>query len=203
MNAFAGIGMGAIQTGLFLPRARDAGLESTLLVRDRRLAEGVERAGRIVVNVAGADGIVQEEVPGIGIRVLGDPDCCDDLVAAGEITIAVSTVSDYAGLAGLLAAAMGRKAAGEGPPCLLYACQNEAGAADSLTQAIMNAGGVGRMFQAVDMVIGKMSRTIRDAGECARLGLVPAFPGAGHAWLVEAYDTIHMSQVDRRKGVER
>jgi len=203
VSAFAGIGMGAIQTGLFLPRALEAGMKTTLLVRDGGLAARVDAAGEICVNLAGHDGLATLSLPDVRAIALTDPACCEILTEASEVAIAVSSIGDYPGLAGLLAEATLRKAAGEGGKCLLYACQNESGAASALTETIIEAGGVPGMFQVLDMVIGKMSRTLRDPDEIARLGLARSFPGATRSWLVEVYDRIHISRVATDRGIER
>ncbi len=195
--------MGAIQTGLFLPRALEAGMACTLLLRDSGLAARVDTAGELRVNVAGHDGLASLALPGIRALPLADPACCRVLTEAREIAIAVSSVRDYPGFAGLLAEATLRKAAGGGGTCLLYVCQNEPGAADALTATIIDAGGCPDMFQALDMVIGKMSRTIRDPEEIARLGLAGSFPGATRAWLVEAYDRIRITRVATESGMVR
>ncbi len=203
MSAFAGIGMGAIQAGLFLPRAQEAGMRRTVLVRRREQAKRAASSSRLCVNVAHSDGLSTLELTDVGAVALADPGCCDVLTAAAEIAVAVPSVEDYAGLAPLLAEATRRKDAGLGPKCLFYACQNEPAAAEALKNAVIGSGGSDQMFQTLDTVIGKMSRTIRDADEAALLGLVPGASGMDESWLVEEYDDIYISKPDASLGFQR
>ncbi len=189
--SFVGIGMGAIQSGLFLPRAQEAGLARTVLVRRAEQAQAIN--GRVTVNVAHADGIRAMHVDDVAAHHLMADAALPALVGATHIAVAVSSVTDYAGLAPLLAQAMQAKAVGRGPPAVLYASENALDAADQLSAAIRAEGGPPDMFEAVDTVIGKMSRTVRDPTEIAEMALVPGVPGLPEAWLVEAYDDIHVS----------
>ena len=203
MNAFVGIGLGAIQAGLFLPRAQEAELKRTVLVRRRIQAQSVAATRELRVNVARDDGLETLELCDVDAIELTDPDCRDALVAATEIAIAVPSVDDYHGLAPLLAEATKRKAEGDGPACLFYACQNKIAAAEALTRAIVSAGGSGEAFRALDTVISKISRTIKDPDEIAMLGLVPGIAGLAESWLVEAHDNIYISKPPAGTGFER
>ncbi|MEM7642647.1 MAG: hypothetical protein AAF366_08970 [Pseudomonadota bacterium] len=196
MTGFVGIGMGAIQAGLFLPRAQEVGLPRTVLVRRPAQAEAIGAAGAIQVNIAEADGLRRLDVTDLRAAPLSDAAALPALVAADQIAVAVSSVLDYPSFAPLLAAAMRAKAAGQGPNAVIYASENDLDAADLLEQAILAEGGDRAVFQAVDTVIGKMSRTLRDPEEIAATGLQPGAPGLPEAWLVEAYDDIFVSAPD-------
>ncbi|MGR3436682.1 MAG: hypothetical protein ACU0CO_17635 [Shimia sp.] len=195
-DSFVGIGMGAIQAGLFLPRAQEAGLPRTILVRRPAQAAAIARAGAIALNVATQGGLTVRHVHDVKAATLDAPEALPALIAATEIAVAVSSVADYAGLAPLLAAATRAKAGGQGPPALIYASENHLEAARLLQDAIVAEGGDPSLFQPVDTVIGKMSRTLRDPSEIARLGLACGTPALPEAWLIEAFDDIHISRVD-------
>ncbi|MEM7491020.1 MAG: hypothetical protein AAF390_18040 [Pseudomonadota bacterium] len=201
MTGFVGIGMGAIQAGLFLPRAQDAGLSRTVLVRRPDQAAAIARARSVTVNVADDGGIRRQTVSDLGAATLRSEAALPALVAAAHIAVAVSSVADYPGFAPLLAEATRAKARGDGPDAVIYASENALDAANLLTRAIVSAGGEPRAFQAVDTVIGKMSRTVRDAAEIEAAALTRGAPDLPEAWLVEAYDDIHVSALDPVRGV--
>ncbi len=168
-------------------------MRRNVLVRRQRQADAVAAASRLCVNVASDHGLSVLELRDVGAAHLSDPVSCDLLTEASEVAISVSSVKDYESLAPLLARASQRKAQGEGPPCVFYICQNEPAAGASLRRAIIDAQGQSDTFETVEMVIGKMSRTIRDANEISQLELEPGVQGLTEAWLVESYDEISIS----------
>lgn len=193
--------MGAIQTGLFLPRAQEANMPRTVLVRRPNQAQQITSASKILVNVALIDRLSTLEVNDIDSVTLNDPRCVELLTAATEIALGVPSTINYTELAPMMAEATRRKSANLGPKCLIYACQNEPSAAATLTKALINSGGCTNSFDAIDMVIGKMSRTIRDQREIQQLGLVKGTKGLPESWLVEHYDDILISAP--RRGFTR
>lgn len=203
MTGFVGIGMGAIQAGLFLPRAQEMGLTRSVLVRRPAQADAIARAGGISVNVAEMDGVRRLDVSELGAAALSDPTALPAVTQASHIAVAVSSVLDYASLAPLLAEATRAKAAGRGPKAVIYASENDLHAASLLEQAILAEDGEASVFQTVDTVIGKMSRTLRDPDEIDGAGLARGAPCLAEAWLVEAYDQIFVSAIDpeRTDGV--
>ena len=134
--SFVGIGMGAIQAGLFLPRAQEAGLARTVLVRRPAQARAISAAGAVTVNVARADGIHRREVSELTAHTLSADAALPALVAATHVAVAVSSVSDYSGLAPLLSAALAAKAAGQGPKAILYTSENALDAAARMAAAL-------------------------------------------------------------------
>lgn len=210
---FVGIGFGAIQTGLFLREAQRSDNFDHYVVAMRRanLAEALNDRGTVTVNIAMPDGIVVETYTHIEARCLSVEEdvarLAQDLLAAHEISVAVSSVDDYVSdhpnsLHRLIAHAVAGKMRGEGPKVLIYSSENHNDAASLLQRAILSAmpeadhAAANNVFQTVDTVIGKMSRVIRDQDEIAEAALAPSFDGGNEAFLVEAFNNILVSQVD-------
>ena len=194
--SFVGIGMGAIQAGLFLPRAQEANVPRTVLVRRPEQARTIDAAGELTINVARADGIYREVIEDMSAMTLNDEGALGVLVAAEHISVAVSSVADYASFAPLLSQAITLKARGEGPKSIFYTSENDLDAAAQLEASIGASPSQAMFFQIVDTVIGKMSRTVRDQDEVDALDLARGASGLPEAWLVEAYDDIYMSSPD-------
>ena len=188
--------MGAIQAGLFLPRAQEVNLPRCVLVRRSEQAKVITCASQIVVNIAQNNDISTIEVNNLNAATLEDPKSIELLTEASEVSVAIPSVKDYPSLVPLFAVASSRKAKGHGPKCLVYVCQNELAAAQQLTNAIASAGGNSDYFQCLDTVIGKMSRTIRATIEIEKLGLKRGAIGLQEAWLVEEYDDIFVTKHD-------
>lgn len=210
---FVGIGFGAIQTGLFLREAQRSGNFDRYVVAMRRvnLAKALNDKGTVTVNIAMPDGIVVETYTHIEARCLSAEEDVvrleQDLLAAHEISVAVSSVGDYVSchpnsLHRLIAHAIAGKMRGEGPKVLIYSSENHNDAASLLQRAILSAmpeadhAAANQVFQTVDTIIGKMSRVIRDQDEIAEAALAPSFDGGNEAFLVEAFNNILVSQVD-------
>ncbi len=210
---FVGLGFGAIQTGLFLREAQRSGNFERYVVAMRRenLAKALNDGGTVTVNIAMPDGIVVETYTHIEARCLSvEEDVVrleQDLLAAHEISVAVSSVDDYVSdnpnsLHLLIAHAIAGKMRGEGPKVLIYSSENHNEAASLLQRAILSAmpeadhAAANKVFQTVDTVIGKMSRVIRDQDEIAEAALASSFDGGNEAFLVEAFNNILVSQVD-------
>ncbi len=210
---FVGLGFGAIQTGLFLREVQMAGgyAQVSVAMRRRDLVDAVNRAGAVTVNVAGASGVVAERYGPLVARHLGTAEEIEalktDLVAANEVSVAVSSVQDYVSdsptsLHRLLAHGIAEKVQGNGPKLLIYTSENHNHAADILTKAILSAlpGDLAPQaetyFQVIDTVIGKMSRIVRDGAEIREACLAPCCDGMEEAFLVEAFKAILMSEVD-------
>lgn len=213
---FVGIGFGAIQTGLFLREAQRSRNFDRYVVAMRRanLAKALNDKGTVTVNIAMPDGIVVETYTHIEARCLSAEEDVvrlkQDLLAAHEISVAVSSVGDYVSdhpnsLHRLIAHAIAGKMRGEGPKVLIYSSENHNDAASLLQRAILSAmpeadhAVANKVFQTVDTVIGKMSRVIRDQDEIAEAALAPSFDGGNEAFLVEAFNNILVSQVDEAR----
>ena len=191
----AGIGFGPIQACLFLREARLSNRFGRLAVGLRRadLVRSMRAAGdRFFVNTATRHGVQADEIPGVDARLLGDAverkRFIADLTSAEEISVAVSTVSQYATCGPecvnrLLAAAIRGKARGDGPRSLIYVAENHRDAARILERAVHKEipvperDGCRAATQFSNTVIGKISMVIRDPGDIAARGLRPAARG--------------------------
>lgn len=210
---FVGIGFGAIQTGLFLREAQRSGNFDRYVVAMRRpdIANAVNEDGMVTVNIAMPDGIVIESYTDIEARCLSVVEDIaqleQDLLAAHEISVAVSSVDDYVSdspnsLHRLIARAVSGKLRGAGPKVLIYSSENHNAAASLLQKAILSAlpdadqPAARHVFQTVDTVIGKMSRVIRDQDEIEEAGLAMFSEQGQEAFLVEAFNNIMVSRVD-------
>ena len=195
MAEFVGIGLGAVQAGLYLARAEAAEMGRAVILRRHEQADCIRRAGFIDVNVAAAESLQWKRIHRVEPLLVTDPACVNHLAAATEIAVAVNSVGDYAGIAPLLAAATRRKSRQGLPPCIIYASENHLAAAHLLRAAIEAEDGVPDRFQTVDTVIGKMSKTIKGEDEITAAGLRRCCPGLSEAWLVEAYDELHIGRI--------
>ena len=209
MRTFVGFGLGPIQAGLFLAEAHRSGRYSRLVVAETApdVLGPVRRAEAVGVNVAHADRVQALTIAPVEVfdpTMPADRAALVDAVAgADEMATALPSVAAYAGggragVAALLAEGLGRKVAGRGPLAVVYAAENQIGAAGLLAAAVLEhvpeAGRapVRRRVQFLDTVIGKMSGRAAAGGD-----LVPIAPGAQHAFLVESFNRILTGQVRR------
>ena len=193
--------MGAIQAGLYLPRAVEAGLSRTVIVRRKEQAKHISDVTQICVNVASRHSLKVQRISSVDALQISEPACIVRLAEASHIAVAVSSVSDYPDIAPMIAAATRMKMERDLPPCIIYASENNVSAGTLLHSEIVSNGGIAAMFQCVDTVIGKISRTIKDPAEISFLNLEPGAPGLAEAWLVESYDDVHISHLNRANTV--
>jgi mannitol-1-phosphate 5-dehydrogenase len=217
-HTYVGFGFGAIQAGLFLYEAQRSGHFKRLVVAEvlPEVVSSLRAAGgRFSVNIAHEDRI---ESATLGpVEIYNPADTADRaalieaLADAHEIGTAVPGVKFYAGegegsLHRLLAAGLARKAEVNGPRAVIYAAENHNYAAELLQEAVLSAlppSAHERTLAPVrflNTVIGKMSGAAEDA---AGLPLLPVTPGAGRAWLVEAFNRILISAIDFEPPFQR
>jgi mannitol-1-phosphate 5-dehydrogenase len=149
-------------------------------------------------------------------RVAADRQALLEAVAeADELATALPSVQTYeqadASTADILAGGLSLKIARHGPPCILYAAENHNHAAEILHELIHKrllpdaAGELDKFFQALNTVIGKMSRVVRDREEIASSSLEPYVENGSRAYLVEEFNRILISQISLPKfkcGIE-
>lgn len=215
-RTFVGIGFGAIQAGLFLDEAFRSGQFGRLVVAEvmpATVAALRAGGGRYTVNVATPTGLVQHVVEGLEILNPHDPAdrprLIEAIATADEMATALPSVAFYGGdqpadAARLLAEGLTR---GADRRTLLYAAENHNHAAEQLEAALARLlpPSVWRArFAAVNTVIGKMSGVVADPAQIAAQALTPLTPGAGRAFLVEAFNRILISRPpwpDYRRGI--
>ena len=203
-GSYVGFGFGAIQGGLFLPFAKNSGNFDRLVVAEiePEIIEGVRaNKGSYSFNIAHADRV--EFVTVDGIEVL-NPTLADDreilvhaIAEAGELATALPSFHLYdtepAPVARLLAEGLTRKSKRPGlPPAVVYAAENDSRAATRLEAFCWDHAPAGFGDKAVfsETVIPKMCSVVQDKNRIEVEQLVPMFPGASRAILVEAYDRI-------------
>lgn len=209
---FVGFGFGPIQAGLFLFEAWRSGRFDRLVVAevDTDLVTALRRAGhRYGLNVAHADGIRTWTVD--GVECLNPRDEVDRatliaaIASAGEMATALPSVDTYGGggpgsPAALIAAGLARKRADPGlPPAVIYAAENHNRAAEILDARIASCGvrPADARTQCVNTVIGKMSGAVGMDSTPGSRGLAPVTPDSRRAFLVEAFNSILVSRIDR------
>lgn len=202
-RTFVGFGFGPIQAGLFLFEAFRSGNFSRLVAVeiDRALVDAVRGSGgRYALNIAHAHGIEAVEVTGLEIydprRERDRRRIIEAVREAQELATAVPSVEAYdaggeAGIAALLAAGLDDE-----HPRLIYAAENHNRAAQLLRRAVLRrrSSPLPPTSAFLNTVIGKMSRSVSDPEEMARLGLRPLAPGLRRAYLVEAFNRILVSR---------
>ena len=220
-RTFVGFGFGPIQAGLFLYEAHRSGNFSRLVVAEivPELVAAVRRAGAYRVNVATRTGVETHEITGVEILNPLDPDdavaLVDVLAAASEVSTALPSVEFFdrgeTSAARLLAEAAKRKASDPSlPACVVYAAENHNHAAEILEGDVRrhakdDVGTPGARIQFLNTVVGKMSGVIRDSSAVERAGLASIADGVAHAFLLEEFNRILVSEVRLpgfRRGIE-
>lgn len=220
-KTFVGIGLGAIQSGLFLLEAQASGNFDRLVVAEvvPGLVAGIRASGGTCwINVAQRRGIRHEKVAELEIYNPLDPDDAAQLVSAvaeaSEIATALPSVDFYGrgelSPAQLLARGIARKLDDRKlPRAIIYAAENHNQAARQLRDHVLANLDAGRAnldesVQFVDTVIGKMSGVVPHSQHSHQDHLAPLYAGSSHAVLVEEFNRIYIQQValnDFRRGI--
>lgn len=224
MATFVGFGFGPIQAGLFLAEAFQSGAFDRLVVAEivPEVVAAVRATGGFTVNIGHADHISALSVTPVEIYNPAVPADRAALVAAvaeaSELATALPSVATYAhgganSVSAILAAGITRKAAIDGPPAVIYTAENHTEAAALLAAAVSAAlpadphGAALARVQFLDTIIGKMSGAPEECDD-----LQPIAPGLARAFLVEAFNRIYITQIQRsgddprwrtfRRGIE-
>ncbi len=209
MKTFVGFGFGPIQAGLFLAEAHLSGNFERLVVAEvvPEVVAAVRSAAAFTVNIGRDDGIDTLTVRPVEIYSPRVEDDRAQLVAAvveaTEMATALPSVDFYgaggaSSIAQILADGLARKVEQGGPPAIVYAAENHTHAAELLRDAVLAAtparqrGAVLGKVQFLDTIIGKMSGAPEEAAD-----LQPLAPGLNRAYLVEAFNRIYISQIQR------
>ena len=222
-RVFVGFGFGAIQGGLFLYEASRSGNFDRLVVAEVMpdVVEAVGHAGgRYHVNVATRSGLERHQIEGVEVfnpQVPGDRERLIQAVAeAKELATALPSVNFFdkgdGSAAAILAAGLrGKLADASLPPGVLYAGENHNHAAEILEKTVrgkLSAAEGARLpsvFQALNTVIGKMSKVVADPAEIAEQELAPITRELPRAFLVEEFNRILISRISLpgfRRGIE-
>ncbi|MDD3118515.1 MAG: hypothetical protein PHQ27_05015 [Victivallales bacterium] len=187
MSTFLGIGMGPIQTGIFLSGAAQGKFDRLVVADvDKELIAAVRQSGRLTINIAGADRLSQEVIAPVEIYDSSDSADLARLVKvaaeADEIATALPGVKFFTYIASWLrdgfALAPERRR-------FIYTAENDNFAAEKLAAAI--AQPFPHTYY-LNTVIGKMSKVLDHAA--ATPEMAPLCPGLQRGHLVESFNRI-------------
>jgi mannitol-1-phosphate 5-dehydrogenase len=208
-----GLGFGAIQAGLFAYQAQASGSYASPLVVDVRpewIAGLRADGGHIRINVARADGIDVVDIGPMQVAdssVAGERDrIVEAIAAADELATALPSVAFYRSDAAnsphrLLAEGLRRRTGDL--PLIVFCAENHRDAAALLQASVLDAlpprelDAAVEKVRFVDTVIGKMSGVVTDPEVVRASSLATVTSMSGSAFLVEAFDRIIVSRVDR------
>lgn len=201
MRTFVGIGLGPIQTGIFLAGASKGNFDRIVIAEvDENLKNAVNSSGgKITVNIAAETKVYSETYPNVEVYNPTVPEDLEKLIEAAadgeEFATALPSVKFFPSSASWL------KAGFESQPNrrrFIYTAENNNHAAEELEKA------VGVKFPNtyyLNTVVGKMSGVV-PAEDCPAQNLQLLCSGAGRAHLVEEFNQIFISQcpdIEERK----
>ncbi len=194
MSTFLGLGLGPIQTGIFLAGAVRGGFDRIVIAEvNDMLKRAVNAAHGVTIHIAAADGVYSENYTGIEVLNPMIPAEKELLVAAAaeatEVATALPGVRFYDACSDWLNEGFSRN---PGLHRLVYTAENHNHAAEALAAAV---GGNFPNTHYLNTVIGKMSGTFLAGGAYA-----PLAPGAATGHLVEEFNRIYISDCP---GVEK
>ena len=196
MSTFVGIGLGPIQTGIFLAGAAKGGFDRIVIAEvNDKLKAAVNAVGSVTVNIAADDRVYTEVYENVEVYNPNDPEDVKKLIdaaaEASELATALPSVKFYAYCAPWLREGFARQPE---RTRFFYTAENNNHAAEELEKAM------GVKFPNtyyLNTVIGKMSGVAPASKE--RPGLAPE---AENGHLVEEFNTIYISKcpgIENRK----
>jgi hypothetical protein len=192
-KAFLGIGLGPIQTGIFLDGAFRGGFDSLVIADvDAALIQAVrDNGGTIQINIASNTAVHTETITGVEIYNPSVPEDLKKLIEAAaqadEVATALPSIAFFKYLDWLKAGFAKQPERRR----FVYAAENHNHAAEELEKAV----GTFPQTHYLNTVVGKMS-CILPAEECARRGIPPLTPTADRGHLVEAFNQILIQSCD-------
>ena len=192
MKTFLGIGLGPIQTGIFVSGASKGNFDRIVVAEvDDTIREAIRAAGgTITINIAAPDRVYTEVCKNIEVYSPAKPEELEKLIAAAaeasEIATALPSVKFFGPTAQWLRDGFRRN-----PDALrfVYTAENDNHAAEKLEK---ESGEPFSQTYYLNTVIGKMSDVARGE-ECKLRNLAELCPGAGRAHLVEEFNWILIS----------
>ena len=196
MSTFVGIGLGPIQTGIFLAGAAKGGFDRIVIAEvNEKLKAAVNAVNSVTVNIAAADRVYTEVYPNVEVYNPNDPADVEKLIQAAaeasELATALPSVKFYAYCAPWLKAGFALQPERER---FFYTAENNNHAAEELEKA-MGVSFPNTYY--LNTVIGKMSGVVPAGGEYPALA-----PTAEAGHLVEEFNTIYISKcpgIENRK----
>jgi hypothetical protein len=193
MKTFLGIGLGPIQTSIFLDGAFRGGFDRLVIADvDAALIQAIrDNGGTIQINIASNDAVTAETISGIEIYNPTVPEDQEKLIEAAaqaaEVATALPSIAFFKHL-GWLKEGFARQ---PDRRRFVYAAENHNHAAEELEKSV----GPFPRTHYLNTVIGKMS-CIFPAEECARRGIPPLTPAADRGHLVEEFNRILIESCD-------
>lgn len=193
MKTFLGIGLGPIQTGIFLDGAFRGGFDRLVIADvDTALIQAVRAGnGTIRISIASNDAVRAETISGIEIYNPAVPEDRAKLIEAAaqadEAATALPSIAFFRHL-GWVKEGFARQPERRR---FVYAAENHNHAAEELEKTV----GSFPQTHYLNTVVGKMS-CIFPAEECARRSIAPLTPSADRGHLVEAFNRILVQSCD-------
>ena len=192
MKVFVGVGLGPIQTGIFLSGAAKGNFDRIVIaeVDDKIKAAINGSGGRVTINIAADDHIYSESYDNVEVyNPMIDSERKKLVLAASEaceLATALPSVKFFGPTAEWMREGFELNPAKQR---FIYTAENNNEAAEELEKAL------GKDFpdtHYLNTVVGKMSG-VASAEECRKLDLEELCPGAGRGHLVEQFNNILIS----------
>ncbi len=192
MKVFVGVGLGPIQTGIFLSGAAKGNFDRIVIAEvDNEIKDAINKSGgTVTINIAADDHIYSESYGNVEVyNPMIDSERQKLVAAAGEaceLATALPSVKFFGPTAEWMREGFELN---PGKQRFIYTAENNNEAAEELEKA------VGKNFSDtyyLNTVVGKMSG-VASAEECRKLGLKELCPGAGRGHLVEQFNNILIS----------
>lgn len=199
MKCFLGIGLGPIQTGIFVSGAFKGGFDRIVIAEvDENVKNGINSAGGVIsINIAAADKVYTETYKNIEVYNPNVPAELEKLISAAadasEIATALPSVKFFSSAAAWLREGFRRKPQQKR---YIYTAENDNHAAEKL-KAEVNEEFPQTYY--LNTVIGKMSDVAKGADMGTRK-LAPLFTNADRAHLVEEFNWILISSAPGIEG---
>lgn len=195
MSTFVGIGLGPIQTGIFLAGAAKGGFDRIVIAEvNDQLKNAVNEVHSVTINIAAADRVYQECYKGVEVYNPMIPEELEKLISAAaeadELATALPSVKFFPASAQWLRAGFALQ---PNRRRFIYTAENNNHAAEAM-EAAMGISFPNTYY--LNTVIGKMSGVISASER------TPLAPKASNGHLVEEFNTIYISScpgIEERK----
>ena len=192
MKVFVGVGLGPIQTGIFLSGAAKGNFDRIVIAEvDDKIKDAINSTGgKLSINIAADDHIYSESYNNIEVyNPMIDNERKKLVLAVGdacELATALPSVKFFGSTAEWMREGFELYPEKQR---FIYTAENNNEAAEELKKAV---GGNFSNTHYLNTVVGKMSG-VASTEECSRLGLQELCPGAGRGHLVEKFNNILVS----------
>ncbi len=192
MKIFVGVGLGPIQTGIFLSGATKGNFDRIVIAEvDDKIKDAINSTGgKVTINIAADNHIYSESYSNVEVyNPMIDSERKKLVCAASEaceLATALPSVKFFGPTAGWMREAFELN---PGKQRFIYTAENNNEAAEELQKA------VAKNFpdtHYLNTVVGKMSG-VTSTEECQKIGLQELCPGAGRGHLVEEFNNILIS----------